>query len=199
MATYHHGDLRAAVLRRVAEVVLEQGPSAVSLRSVASDLGVSHTAPRHHFGSLRGVFTALAAEGFTTLARDLAAVRLAGGSFLDAGVGYVAFATAHPAHFQVMFTPALCDPDDPALASARQASFAELERSARGGETSEDVVALTAWSAAHGLATLLLTGNLQDARWQAVGATPAELARSTLARLFDPAGTDPTTSTRSPR
>lgn len=203
MTTYHHGDLRAAVLRRVAEVVVQEGPAAVSLRSVAADLGVSHTAPRHHFGSLRGVFTALAADGFSTLARALETVRRGGGGFLDAGVGYVAFATSHPAHFQVMFTPALCDPEDAALVRARQAAFAELELSAGEEREGDDVVALTAWSAAHGLATLVLTDNLQGARWAALGATPDELARTTLARLFaqtdEPTGTDPTTTTRSPR
>lgn len=212
MTTYHHGDLRAAVLHRVAEVVVADGPHAVRLRSVAQDLGVSHTAPRHHFGSLRGVFTALAVEGFTTLTQELQDVRLGGGGFLDAGVGYVAFATSHPAHFEVMFTPALCDPADPALGPAREAAFTELERSTGGGQPAGDVVALTAWSAAHGLATLLLSGNLEGARWEAVGATPADLARSTLARLFDPTraaatapdptpwpGPGPTPSTRSTR
>src|SRR5688500_15175281 len=88
-STYHHGDLRRAVLDRAVVVIAAEGPSHLSLRSLAADLGVSHTAPRHHFGSREGVLSAVAAEGFTLLAADLRAVREAGGGFADVGVGYV--------------------------------------------------------------------------------------------------------------
>lgn len=166
MDHYHHGNLREAVLERAAGVILEGGPSALSLRSLAADLGVSHTAPRHHFGSREGVFTALATQGFTELSSRLRAVREGGGSFLDAGVAYVAFALDHPAHFQVMFTPGLADRTDAALVDAGDATYAELREgvdalAAQGRVDDAVAVVAAAWSLVHGMATLALGGSLE--------------------------------------
>ncbi|WP_116246100.1 TetR/AcrR family transcriptional regulator [Nocardiopsis sp. FIRDI 009] len=163
---YHHGNLRAAVLERAAEVIEREGPYSFSLRSLAADLGVSHTAPRHHFGSREGVLNAIAVEGFQVLAERLRANRRAGGDFLEAGVEYVRFAVEHPAHFQVMFAPALLTEDDAELEAARSAAFAELTTGV--DSVADDVLAaedrpsavVAGWSIVHGIATLALTGNL---------------------------------------
>lgn len=165
---YHHGNLRAAVLARAAEVIEEEGPYAFSLRSLAADLGVSHTAPRYHFGGREGVLNALATEGFTELANRLRANREADGGFLESGVEYVRFATERPAHFQVMFAPTLLDEDDPELSAARTAAFGELssgvESLALEGRPVEDAAAglVAGWGIVHGIATLALTGNLDS-------------------------------------
>lgn len=163
--TYHHGDLRDAVIRRAVEVIDAEGPSHFSLRSLATDLGVSHTAPRHHFGDRQGVLNAIATEGFTGLAQSLDEAKRDGGSFLDQGVAYVTFAVAHPAHFQVMFTPSLVDETYEPLAAARAATFAQLRAGVdtmSDGSASEDAGAavVAAWALVHGIATLGLTGNL---------------------------------------
>lgn len=163
---YHHGNLRAAVLERAAEVITEKGPYGFSLRSLAADLGVSHTAPRYHFGSREGVLNALATEGFTELADRLRINRDARGGFLEAGVVYVGFAIDFPAHFTVMFEPSLLDQDDAGLRAARVAAFAELrsgvESLAEEGRGVADgpAAVVAGWSIVHGLATLALTGNL---------------------------------------
>ncbi|MBX9700120.1 MAG: TetR/AcrR family transcriptional regulator, partial [Acetobacteraceae bacterium] len=47
---HHHGDLRRALLDAVAELVLEVGPDAVTLRECARRAGVSHSAAAPHFG-----------------------------------------------------------------------------------------------------------------------------------------------------
>jgi len=164
---YHHGNLRTAVLERAAEVIEREGPYAFSLRSLAADLGVSHTAPRHHFGGREGVLNALATEGFQELTARLRADREAGGGFLEAGVEYVRFATERPAHFQVMFAPALLSDDDE-LEAARTAAFAELQGGVRSlaaeGRPVEDSAAavVAGWAIVHGIATLALTGNLDS-------------------------------------
>ena len=165
---YHHGHLREAVLERAAAVVAAEGPHRLSLRSLAGDLGVSHTAPRHHFGSRTGVLTALAAQGFDRLADRLRGSREAGGTFLDLGVAYVEFAAAHPAHFQVMFAPRLLDEDDPELAAARERALAELtggaDRLVDDGRAEDTASAVLAgWALVHGLATLAQSGNLARA------------------------------------
>lgn len=168
MNHYHHGHLAEAVVRRAAEVIAADGLHALSLRSIAADLGVSHTAPRHHFGSREGVLNALATQGFRELGASLAEVRENGGTFLDLGVAYVAFALDHPAHFQVMFTPNLLGDSDPQLNEARQATFAELTGGVADlGSTVaiEDSAAavIGGWALVHGIATLALTGNLDTA------------------------------------
>ena len=62
--TYHHGDLPNALRRAAVEVIEERGLGAFSLREVARRAGVSHTAPAHHFGDMRGLLTSVAIEGF---------------------------------------------------------------------------------------------------------------------------------------
>lgn len=192
---YHHGNLRAAVLARAAEVIAEQGPHTFSLRSLAVDLGVSHTAPRHHFGSRDGVLDALATEGFGWLAEELRATRTAGGGFLELGVSYVEFALAHPAHFQVMFSPGLLDEDDAALSAARDAAFAELTGGADAlvaeGRADDGAAAVVAgWSLVHGLATLALSGNLERAGVRDLRGDDdlTDLTRRTARLLFGPPG-----------
>lgn len=189
--SYHHGDLRTAVLRRALEVIAAEGPDAFSLRSLAVDLGVSHTAPRHHFGDRRGVLTAIATEGFAELADRLVTVRQSGGTFLDQGVAYVEFALARPAHFQVMFTPTLFSQDDAALLTARSSTFAELrigvDRMSNGPDVEDAAAAIiAAWALVHGIATLGLTGNLDasDLRPLIAGGDLSVITRRSAARLY---------------
>ena len=164
---YHHGNLRAAVLEGAARIIAEQGPQELSLRALAADLGVSHTAPRHHFGSREGVLRALAAEGFAELERRLRDTRESGKGFLEAGVEYVRFATECPAHFRVMFERDLTGPDDAELEAARGAAFTELREGVKTlteeGRSVPDVPAalLAGWSMVHGIASLTLSGTLE--------------------------------------
>ena len=58
---YHHGDLRAALVKAGAELVARRGDDALSLRAVARKVGVSHAAPAYHFASKEEVLNALVA------------------------------------------------------------------------------------------------------------------------------------------
>ena len=176
-------------------VIAAAGPDHVSLRAIAAAIGVSHTAPRHHFGSRDGLLAALAAEGFDLLADRLVDVRESGGSFLDVGVGYVAFALESPSHFAVMFSPDLLD-DDPELDRARDRAYGELrggvEALARAGRIEDAQAAIVAgWSLLHGLASLSLTGNLGRAGLD-LGTAPlgdvTDLARRAAGMLYGSPG-----------
>ena len=157
---YHHGDLRRALLDRTADEVARSGPGAVSLRAIAAVEGVSHAAPRHHFGSREGLLTALAAEGYGLLADALAASRVEHpGDFLEVGLAYVRFSVDHPGHFAVMFDADLVLVDDPALAAARARAFAEIGHGLEQFDdpnSKRDMAAATiaGWSLMHGLVTL---------------------------------------------
>ena len=178
--TYHHGDLRRALLDAAASAIEESGVTALSLRDLARRAGVSHAAPAHHFGDKAGLLTAMATEGYELLADALEAAD----GFLETGVAYVRFAVGHRAHFEVMFTPELYDRDDPALAAARDRTGGVLYRSAEDlPDAAADPgavrdAALAAWSIAHGFATLWLSGSLPD-----LGASPDEAARLVLREL----------------
>ena len=117
--TYHHGDLRRALLRAADEAIAEHGVAALSMRDLARRAGVSHAAPTHHFGDKAGLLTAFATEGFEQLAKALATSRLASNSLLELGVTYVRFAVTRSAQFEVMFRPDLYHPGDPDLVAAR--------------------------------------------------------------------------------
>lgn len=73
----------------------ECGADGISLRELARVAGVSHAAPAHHFTDRRGLFTALATQGWQKLAAALADARP---DFLDAALAYVRFSLDHPGH-----------------------------------------------------------------------------------------------------
>src|SRR5690349_24853931 len=107
--TYHHGDLKAVILSKAATLVAERGADGISLRELAREAGVSHAAPAHHFTDRRGLFTALAAQGWRLLADALDEARP---DFVAAASAYVRFALDHPGHYAVMFDRSLVNADD---------------------------------------------------------------------------------------
>src|SRR4051794_39016754 len=71
---YHHGDLRAALLERAEQTLRDRGAEALSLRELARDLCVSHSAPSRHFRDKRALLDALALTGFARLSAALGEV-----------------------------------------------------------------------------------------------------------------------------
>jgi AcrR family transcriptional regulator len=169
---YHHGDLRAALLRAAVAAIAEQGAASMSLRDVARRAEVTHTAAGYHFGNKAGLLTAVAADGYRLLGDVLSAAQEEHESFLEIGVSYVQFAVDHPAHFEVMFQPNLYHADDPDLVAAKQAT-AELLYGTDDADTSQLASGVAAWALVHGLATLWLNGNIPDG----LGDDPEPIAR----------------------
>ena len=171
-SSYHHGDLRDALLEAALSLLGQVGTSALSLREVARVAGVSHAAPAHHFGDKAGLLTALATRGFE---RFLAAQRAAADRASErskrlswTGWAYVMFASEQPAYFSLMFRPELLRVSDPDFEAASRAAYEFLldcVREASGETTDQEVLRLratAAWSHAHGLATLWLDGSLKE-------------------------------------
>jgi len=167
--TYHHGDLRNALLAAALDLLEEDGLEALSLRRVAARVGVSHAAPAHHFPTLRVLLNALAAIGFTRFAAAMADARAAAppapvAQLRAAERGYLAFAEAQPALFRLMFTEALIDGSDPALTEAAAAGRRQLVEICApaaahlGIDDPEGRAALErlVWSQAHGRAHLTI-------------------------------------------
>ena len=93
---YHHGDLSRALIDAARRLLESEGPSALSLRAVAREAGVSPAAPYHHFKDKGELLEAVAAEGWDLLNESLAAARKSANSVKDKltalGVAYVVFA-----------------------------------------------------------------------------------------------------------
>ena len=183
--SYHHGDLRQAVLTAAVGALTESGPAQLSLRDLARRAGVSHAAPAHHFGDKAGLLTAVAAQGYHLLADTLTAAQQSSADFLEVGVAYVRFAVDHRAHFEVMFRPDLYHPDDPAVLASRERASNALSGgidslpSGRAGPDAR-IAGVAAWSLVHGFATLWLNHALPPT----LGDDPETAARAVAAILF---------------
>jgi AcrR family transcriptional regulator len=169
---YHHGNLRAALIEAGIALLNEQGLPGLSLRAIAARVGVSHTAPKNHFGSLKGLLTAIATEGFrrhaAAMRKGVSDTSLGADRVRAALAGYVEFAEAHPALFEMMFSPLYCDYQDDALIAQARESYAVLEDVAATLAQGQDVphsqlrTEMMLWSFAHGFASLRLAGQFRD-------------------------------------
>lgn len=189
---YHHGDLRRAMLDAALRLVETQGVEALTLRAAARRAGVSPAAPYRHFASKQALLAAVAEEGFRALTD---AMRQAAAPHGDEplvrlraiGLGYVRFARGHASHFRVMFGRELADRSaDPTLREAAGEAFSLLVGAIAGCQAAGLVrpgdpqeLGLSAWSMVHGLAALLIDGQI-DALEEARAEEVAERATTDL-------------------
>lgn len=166
--SYHHGDLRSALLASAEQELSEKGIEAFSLRGVAKRAGVSHAAPTHHFGDTRGLLTALAAVGFerfleSQVSRKSLVSTGPEGQLAASGLGYIDFAVANPALFRLMFSSEKPDSTNEELESMSSVAFDRLLKDVQKVASSDprsdptimaDVMAT--WAMVHGLADLLI-------------------------------------------
>lgn len=162
--SYHHGNLPAVLREHAAALLAEQGLATFSLREVARRAGVSHAAPAHHFGSVVGLLTAVAAEGFRLLATVCTDALDAAGPdpdtrFSAIGHAYVSLWRTHPGYCQVMFRYDVIDFDDDDLHRWSNEAYALLAATTRAvvGEIDDRAAhrsALLWWSTVHGLTQL---------------------------------------------
>jgi AcrR family transcriptional regulator len=148
--TYHHGDLRAELLRTAGEMLEKEGLASLRLRELARRAGVSHNAPYRHFPDRESLLAALAAEGFERLGAALQSRPRR-----EMGEGYVEFALAHPQRFRLMFGGLVqLEHRDRRAYEALQKAFADLGDQA-------PYAAAAAWALVHGLSHLLLDGHFE--------------------------------------
>lgn len=183
--SYHHGDLRAALLA-TAMGMLERGEP-FSLRAVAREAGVSPTAPYRHFSDREALESALAAQGLRDLKADLTRHREPPRTvedLADLGVAYVEFALRRPALFRLMFGNA-CDTENDERVRAAADVHELLAASITGVFPDADPtdLALGGWGLVHGLACLYLDRKLTGA---STGHIAAQVRSSFLA-VFDAA------------
>jgi len=161
-APYHHGNLRQALLEAALIILERDGEAGLGLRDLARAVGVSPAAPYRHFDSRSALLEALAVTGFqrfTAAMDDIAASQPA--DLLSAmGRTYVLFALNNAALFRLMFSPQLRRDNRPGLRMAADAAFASLSQVSGGDTPGGRIAALAAWARVHGLAVLLLDGQI---------------------------------------
>ena len=106
--SYHHGDLRSALLVAAKTLIAEAGIDNLSLRKLAERAGVSRTAPYHHFSGKNDLLCAIAAQGFRRRHRQAMATFEDPGLTLEQKfeayiVGYMQFAADNPEEYELMF------------------------------------------------------------------------------------------------
>lgn len=191
--SYHHGDLRRALVVAAIALLERDGPERLSLREVARAAGVSQSAPYNHFDGKQQLLGWLATTGFRELTTSQAAIVASGGpvdeQLVDLGVDYLRAALARPQLYRLMFGTGIDDwSAHPELVLAKRASAEPLKAaiatflSGRLSGPADVELAVgpamvTLWSLVHGLASLLIDGSLERGKH----AEPEELVRGGVA------------------
>lgn len=169
---YHHGNLKEAFIVAARDLLESEGLAGLSLRKCAERVGVSHTAPKNHFGNMAGLLTAIVTEGYNELAEKMVA-QVDENADRDqrrekALVGYVDFAECNPALYDLMFSRDRLVNDDPALMREVGACFVIIadissdlgwHLGAADEQNGKGQVAL--WSLVHGYAQLVTAGRFK--------------------------------------
>ena len=177
--TYHHGDLRTALVAATLDLLAEAGTDAVSLRAVARRAGVSAMAPYRHYPDKESLLAAAAAHGFEGLRATLRQADSAappGQALVAQAVAYVRYALDNPALFRLMFGPRHLG-KHPNLSTAGDSAYAVLaDRVAADtpDRTDHNARALGCWALVHGLAFLFLDGRISETGF----AAPEDLTRA---------------------
>jgi AcrR family transcriptional regulator len=171
--TYHHGNLRSALIDAALRILNAGGVDALTLRATARAAGVSQAAPYRHFADKDELLAAVAEEGFRAMGAAVTAALATVEAnhvarFRAQGMTYIRFAVEHPAQFRLMFGRELADHSKHGgLKAAASETFARLIGAVQKGQelgivrsgNFEDQ-AMAAWSMVHGLSSLLVDGQL---------------------------------------
>ncbi len=196
--SFHHGNLKAALIESATAMVDEGGSEAISLRAVAARAGVSQTAPYRHFTDKTALLSAAAVPGFQAftecLDQAIASADEPAEQLAAIGRAYVDFAMTRTGMFRLMFLSDLLPSSrDPELGAVAMGSFERLTRvvSAWRGETDavpRDATAIAAWALIHGLAMLCLYRIVHPDMAGGIGreAIIDEVTRSLTSGVFGP-------------
>jgi AcrR family transcriptional regulator len=171
--TYHHGDLKNALIKAGVEILAREGVGGLSLRKVAHKAGVSHAAPYAHFADKQALIAAISTEGFRQLYERIGTVKEKyqaepSRQLVEAAWAYVQFALEDRDRFKVMFSGVLeKEHDYPDFVAEAHRSFQQVKTIIEANQAAgvlrsgpSDLVALSAWGMIHGFIMLLLEGQI---------------------------------------
>ena len=171
--TYHHGDLKNALIKAGVEILSKDGVSGLSLRKVATKAGVSHAAPYSHFADKQALIAAISTEGFRQLYERISLVAEKNKTkpsrqLSEVAWAYVQFAMDDRDRFKVMFSGVLeKEKEYPEFVTESQRNFQLVQGIVEANQAAgvlsggpADLVTLSAWGIVHGFIMLLLEGQI---------------------------------------
>ncbi|KPP99454.1 TetR/AcrR family transcriptional regulator [Marinobacter sp. HL-58] len=186
---YHHGDLPQQAHQLALDILREHGDTAISLRALARQIGVSAPALYRHFIDRESLLAELAVTGFEALRDRLVAVDQTSPrrALIDIGLVYVSFAQHEPNLYRLMFGGRVLPKGvHPRLDKAGKGAFQVLEdtiaRARDAGYVKPVPLSLmtaAAWSIVHGLSQLTIDGHLPGAEVE------PQLAEGVITLLLD--------------
>jgi AcrR family transcriptional regulator len=166
---YHHGNLKEALISAGLVILAEKGIEGLSLRKVAREVGVSHTAPYNHFSDKQGLLAAISTAGHEHLHQLLLdtfekSKATSTNVISDIAWAYLQFGLANPAKFKLMFSGALeeerAHPEFVAISQKSIALFEEIivfgQSRGQLPEGRVEDIAVKLWSLIHGFTYLML-------------------------------------------
>ena len=204
--SYHHGNLREALIDAAVQLVEEGGPENVSVREVAKRAGVSPGAPFRHFSSKTALMTAVAEQAMSrfrleiTNAVDNVATDDPIERFAAVGVAYLRWAIRNPTHFQIISTRSLIDwdsseflrRDNEAVRVLMEGAMVEAQRRSmlRSNDIADTQIAGRAL--VYGLARMAIDGHF--AQWATSGQTAEQTTQNVLRHFVSLIGKDEPTA-----
>ncbi len=162
--TYHHGNLPEALINEGSKLLAEKGIDGFSMREVARRAGVAVAAPSHHFGNAKGLLTAIAAQGFGKLAKQMELTAKISRDSEDRVVAmcqaYREMGVSDPGYTAIMFRLELLDENDQRFQEQSSCAFdlfaeALKQATSRSVDTTQiSYAAKTLWATMHGLVVL---------------------------------------------
>lgn len=177
-SSYHHGDLRQVLMDEAALMIKEEGEQALSMRKLAARVGVSRTAPYHHFSDKQTLLCGIAEEGFRRFSLIGNGQEFDDDGFLSLSVqlnfvrNYLKFARQNPQYYDLMFGGHLWKSQQLTDSLTREAHSTfrlyvdRLRLWKEGGHILPEIdplrFAQVSWSTMHGMSRLAIDGIYMD-------------------------------------
>ena len=176
--SYHHGNLRQALVEAALELIAQQGPTGFTLSEAAKAAGVTPAAVYRHFAGRDDLIAEVARQGFDIFAALMEFAWNGGkpsalAAFEATGRAYLAFARKYPGHYMAMFESGLSLNAHPDLAALSPKARAVLEQGAaslsqnlpEGRRPPASMVSAHIWALSHGVVELYMRGQGARGPW----------------------------------
>ena len=164
---FHHRNLKEALHDAALELLDASGVSAVTIRAVAREVGVSHAAPVNHYKDRRSLLTTVAVQQFQNILADiegrLAIAGMSRAERIEAILNAILdYGLQHPNRYQLLWRTDLIDYDDPNILEVTDRLYdwlcEEIQQATPESAFDRDTVAIALWSMVHGYVDMRQNG-----------------------------------------